>query len=107
MVHKMEKHKYPWVYLCDDAQEVAKAYGALKTPHFFVFDEERKLIYTGRAVDSPRDSSKITVNDLEEALYEHLGGEEVSTPVTNPIGCNIKWEGKDPHWMPPEACDLV
>jgi peroxiredoxin len=107
MIHKMKKHKFPWVYLHDDTQEVAKAYGALRTPHFYVFDENRKLIYTGRAVDNPRESSKITVNDLERSLYEHLGGEQVSTPVTNPIGCNIKWEGKDAHWMPPEACDLV
>jgi hypothetical protein len=31
----------------------------------------------------------------------------VRVPITNPIGCNVKWEGRDPHWMPPEACDLV
>nr|NLJ03772.1 thioredoxin family protein [Bacillota bacterium] len=31
----------------------------------------------------------------------------ITTPLTNPIGCNVKWDGKDPHWMPVEACDLV
>jgi len=81
--------------------------GALKTPHFFVFDKERKLVYTGRGVDSPRDASRITVNDLERALDEHLTGKPVSVPLTNPIGCTIKWEGKDSHWIPPDACDLV
>ena len=45
--------------------------GALRTPHFFVFNEERKFIYTGRGVDNPRESSKITVNDLENALEEY------------------------------------
>ncbi len=107
MVQRMEEHRFPWVYLRDLSQEVAMAYGALRTPHFYVFDSDRKLIYTGRAVDKPRDASKSTVNDLEIALEEHLGGHPVSNSKTNPIGCNVKWDGKDAHWMPPEACDLV
>lgn len=107
MVIRMNDNHFPWVYLHDEMQEVALAYGALKTPHFYVFDESRKLVYTGRAVDQPRDASKITINDLERALSELLAGRRVSVPVTNPIGCTIKWEGKEKHWMPPEACDLV
>lgn len=107
MVKRMEEHKFPWVYLHDESQEVALAYGALRTPHFYVFDEERKLIYTGRGVDHPRDTSKMTVNDLDNALSEHLSGKPITTPLTNPIGCNVKWDGKDEHWMPAEACDLV
>lgn len=107
MVERMKMHKFPWVYLYDKPQEVAKAYGALRTPHFYVFNEERKLVYTGRGVDSPRDPSRITINNLELALDELTSGKPVSVPVTNPIGCNIKWDGKDAHWMPPDACDLV
>jgi len=107
MVKRMNKYKFPWLYLYDETQEIAKAYGALKTPHFYVFDENRNLVYTGRGVDSPRDSSRMTVNDLDRALSELTEGKPVSVPVTNPIGCNIKWEGKDPHWMPGDACDLV
>jgi peroxiredoxin len=107
MVKRMEQYKFPWVYLYDETQTIARAYGALRTPHFFVFNKERKLVYTGRGVDNPRDISKMTVNDLENALEELLGGKEITTPETNPIGCNVKWEGKDQHWMPPEACDLV
>lgn len=107
MQERMQKEQFPWVYLYDQSQSLAKKYGALRTPHFFVFDHARKLIYTGRGVDSPRDAAKITVNDLERALEEHLAGKTVSKPVTNPIGCNIKWEGKDAHWMPSEACDLI
>jgi peroxiredoxin len=107
MVLRMEKYKFPWIYLYDKDQSVARAYGALRTPHFFVFDTNRNLVYTGRGVDSPRDVSRMTVNDLENALDELTSGKSVSVPVTNPIGCNIKWEGKDAHWMPPEACDLV
>ena len=107
MVERMSIYKFPWTYLYDESQEVARKYGALRTPHFYLFDQNHKLIYCGRGVDSPRDSSKITVNDLENALEEYLAGKSISTPLTNPIGCNVKWEGKDAHWMPPEACDLV
>ena len=107
MVERMKKNKFPWVYLYDKPQEVAKAYGALRTPHFYVFNEERKLVYTGRGVDSPRDVSRMKIYDLDKALEELTIGKPVSVPVTNPIGCNIKWEGQDAHWMPPDACDLV
>ena len=107
MKKRMQEHKFPWKYLRDESQEVALAYGALRTPHFYVFDEDRKLVYTGRAVDNPRDSFKITVNDLDQTLEELTSGNPISKSVTNPIGCNVKWEGKDKHWMPPEACDLV
>jgi peroxiredoxin len=107
MVLRMEEFRFPWVYLYDETQEIALKYGALRTPHFFVFDKERKLVYTGRGVDSPRDVSRMTINDLDRALTEITNGRAVSNAVTNPIGCNIKWEGKDAHWMPADACDLV
>ena len=107
MVKRMERYKFPWVYLYDQDQSIAKAYGALRTPHFYVFNEERVLVYTGRGVDYPRDTSRMTVNDLDRALDELTSGKPISVPVTNPIGCNVKWEGRDAHWMPPEACDLV
>jgi peroxiredoxin len=107
MVKRMAEQQFPWIYLHDRSQDVARAYGALRTPHFYVFDRDRRLVYTGRGVDYPRDARKATVNDLDNALAEHLAGKPVSTPLTNPIGCNVKWEGKDAHWMPPEACDLV
>lgn len=107
MVERMDQHKFPWLYLHDASQDIARAYGALRTPHFFVFDKDRKLVYTGRGVDSPRDTRKMTVNDLDNALTELLAGKPITTPATNPIGCNVKWDGKDAHWMPADACDLV
>ena len=107
MVKRMQMNNFPWVYLYDKSQEIAKAYGALRTPHFYVFDENRKLVYTGRGVDSPRDTSRMTVNNLDIILDELTTGKSISQQLTNPIGCNIKWDGKDAHWMPPDACDLV
>jgi len=107
MVERMKEYKFPWLYLFDESQEVALAYGALRTPHFYVFDASRKLVYCGRGVDNPRETDKMTINDLDRAIEEHLVGKPVSVPLTNPIGCNVKWIGQDAHWMPNDACDLV
>lgn len=105
MVERMNEFRFPWVYLYDETQEIARKYGALRTPHFFVFDQARKLIYTGRGSDSPRDAAKIVSNDLEKALEEHLSGKKISRPLTKPIGCNIKWEGQERHWIPEKAAE--
>ena len=107
MIKRMEANKFPWKYLRDESQDVARAYGALRTPHFYVFDKARKLIYTGRGVDNPRETDKMTTNDLGKALSEFVSKKPILTPVTNPIGCNVKWTGMAAHWMPGDACDLV
>ena len=107
MVARMKEHSFPWVYLHDATQDTARAYGALRTPHFYVFDAARKLVYTGRGVDNPRETARATINDLNNALEDHLAGRPLRVPLTNPIGCNVKWDGQDAHWMPAEACDLV
>jgi peroxiredoxin len=107
MVQRMEEHKFPWIYLHDKSQKVAEAYGALRTPHFYVFNRDRELVYTGRAVDQPRSASAITVNDLDITLEALATGKTVPIDLTNPIGCNVKWDGKEAHWMPADACDLV
>jgi len=107
MVRRMEEEQFPWLYLYDENQEVALSYGALRTPHFYIFDGERSLLYTGRGVDQPKDASRISVNDLDRTLEEVASGLPVSVPQTNPIGCNVKWAGKDKHWMPADACDLI
>lgn len=107
MVLRMEEYKFPWTYLHDENQDVALAYGALRTPHFFVFNSKRELVYTGRAIDNPKDHTKHSIDDLSRTLQELTTGKSVSKPITNPIGCSIKWEGKDKHWMPADACDLI
>ncbi len=107
MKRRMEENHFPWIYARDESQDAARAYGALRTPHFFIFNKERKLVYTGRGVDNPLDSSQIKENNLDIALGELIQGKPIGIPVTNPIGCNVKWNGQDAHWMPPEACDLI
>lgn len=98
---------FPFPYLRDESQKTALAYGALRTPHFYVFDDQRKLRYTGRMDDNPYDAAKAKRHDLREALDALLAGRKPPVELTNPIGCNVKWKNQDAHWMPPEACDLV
>jgi peroxiredoxin len=107
MVERAKERRLPFPYVRDETQGVALAYGALRTPHFYVFDSDRKLRYTGRMDDNPKDASLARTNELREAVDTILAGREPTTPLTNPIGCNVKWKGKEQHWMPPDACDLV
>jgi len=111
MKQRAGEKKFPFVYVRDDTQEIALAYGALRTPHYYVFDRDgsgnRKLRYTGRMDDNPRNPGQETTRELRDAVDALLAGKKPPVEVTNPIGCNVKWQGKERHWMPPEACDLV
>jgi peroxiredoxin len=107
MVRRAEESPFPWPYLYDPDQAVARSYGALRTPHFYIFDKNRLLRYCGREFDRPREIAKGDIDYVEQAIRELLQEAQVSVPLTNPVGCNVKWEGKDAHWMPPKACDLV
>ena len=107
MVERAKTKNFPFPYLRDESQDVARAYGALRTPHYFVFDANRQLKYTGRMDDNPRTPGAQTTHELRDAIDDLLANREVQTPLTNPIGCNVKWDGQDAHWMPAEACDLV
>jgi thiol-disulfide isomerase/thioredoxin len=101
---------YGWTfpYLYDgDKQEFVSACGGQSTPHVFLFDADRKLRYTGRMDDNPRTPGAETTHELRDAVDALLAGKKPEVEVTNPIGCNVKWAGKDRHWMPPDACDLV
>lgn len=107
MIKRSRERGFNFPYLRDDTQEIARAFGALKTPHFFLFDKQRKLQYTGRMDDSPRETRGATTRELRDATDALLHGKAPRTQLTNPIGCNVKWKGKPEKWMPPEACDLV
>jgi peroxiredoxin len=107
MKARAKEKEFPFPYLRDDTQEIALAYGALRTPHYYVFDKDRKLRYTGRMDDNPRNPGKETTHELRDAVDALLAGKSPAVPLTNPLGCNVKWKGHENHWMPAEACDLV
>jgi len=107
MVQRAKDKGFKFPYVRDESQQIALAYGALRTPHFYVFDKDRKLRYTGRMDDNPRQPGRQTTRELRDAIEAVLDGRAPAIPLTNPIGCNVKWKNRDAHWMPPEACDLV
>jgi len=84
--------KYPFPYLYDKRQEVAKAYDAACTPDFYVFDEEMKLTYRGRLDDSrPGNGIPLSGKDLQDAIDKTLAGQSIELQYPS-AGCNIKWK---------------
>lgn len=89
------KLNYQFPYLYDETQEVAKAYDAACTPDFYVFNENKILIYRGRLDGSrPNSGIEVTGEDLRMALDNLLSGEAISTIQYPSIGCNIKWKNQ-------------
>lgn len=99
---KAEKARvgYPFPYLFDATQEVAKAYRAACTPDFFVFDAQQTLVYRGQLDDSrPSKPVPVTGSDLRRALDVVLAGGSVDARQKASIGCNIKWKpGNEPPY---------
>ncbi|WII72273.1 thioredoxin family protein [Bdellovibrio sp. 22V] len=88
---RAEEKKYPFIYLQDKTQDVAKAFGAVCTPDFFVYDKDHKLSYRGRLDDSWKDENKVTKRELFEAVKKLNNGEKLSEDQTPSMGCSIKW----------------
>ena len=95
-----EEVGFPFPYLYDESQEAAKAYGAACTPDFFLFDEDRKLVYRGQFDGSrPGNDVPVTGEDLRRATDRTLEDREVSEDQAPSVGCNIKWKpGNEPAY---------
>lgn len=93
MQENARKHKFPFPYLYDKTQEVAKAYDAACTPDFYVFNDRLELVYRGQ-LDNSRPANGIPVNgrDLREALDNILNNHPQREDQLPSIGCNIKWK---------------
>lgn len=90
---------YPFPYLYDETQEVARAYRAACTPDIYLFDADRRLVYRGQLDDSrPGNGRPVTGRDLRNALDAVLEGRPVTGEQIPSIGCGIKWKaGNEPH----------
>jgi peroxiredoxin len=101
MVRESEEQGYPFPYLYDETQEVAKAYRAACTPDFFLFDGDQRLVYRGQFDSSRPDNGKpITGEDLRAALDAVIAGKKPSEKQLPSIGCNIKWKpGNEPDYF--------
>ena len=106
VIKRMREKGFQWLSLQDEAQFIARAYGAQRTPHYFLFDASGLLAYSGRMDNSPRDATKAQTHELQDAIDDLLAGKPARLPQTDSIGCNVKWWDQDAHWMPGDACDL-
>lgn len=89
---RAQEKAYPFPYCFDESQEVAKAYGALCTPHCFVFNRKRELKYKGRVDDNWKDPKAATEHNLHDAIAALVNGKEPPAHEANAIGCSIKWK---------------
>lgn len=92
MAQRASEKGYPFPYLFDESQEVARAYGAVCTPDFFVFDGDRRLVYRGRFDETRPGQGTATGNDLRGAIEELLESGSVTVDQHPSLGCNIKWK---------------
>lgn len=90
---KQKKYNFPYLY-DGKTQITSKAYGAVATPHVFIFDKDRKLRYQGRIDDVEKPSKTPTTFDTRNALNEMLENKEVTVKTTKVFGCSVKWASK-------------
>jgi peroxiredoxin len=100
MAEEARTYEYPFPYLFDEDQSVARAYRAACTPDFFLFDGERRLFYRGQFDQArPGNEAPVTGSDLRGAADALLAGEPAPTEQTPSMGCNIKWKpGNEPDY---------
>ena len=101
MLELVRELGYPFPYLYDETQSVAKSYKAACTPDFFLFDENLELVYRGQFDDSrPGNDKPVTGRDLQAAIDRLLNGESPLEQQIPSIGCNIKWiPGNEPDYF--------
>lgn len=93
MKEKAKEEGYPFPYLYDETQEVAKAYDAACTPDFYLFDTDLKLVYRGQLDNSrPGNGLPLTGEDLRKAMDALLAGMAIDPEQKPSLGCNIKWK---------------
>lgn len=95
MILRAKEKAFPFRYLHDESQEIARAYGAARTPHIFVLNNTSgkwMVKYIGAIDDNTDNPKEVTKKYVETAVNELLEGKEVSTPFTKAIGCSVKWK---------------
>jgi len=90
MVLRVREKGFNFPYVKDEDRTIARAYGAVCTPHVFLLDEERRLRYKGR-IDDSRNPERVTVSDLRNAIDDLLANKTVRVSETTPFGCSIVW----------------
>ncbi len=95
MAKRAKEKGFTFPYLVDETQEVAKTYGAIKTPHVYVLHRENKQLvvkYVGAIDDNYESADKVSKKYLEDAMNELVAGKDITVKTTKAIGCGIKWK---------------
>ncbi|MCX7607186.1 MAG: thioredoxin family protein [Bacteroidia bacterium] len=92
LCRRSREKDYPFPLLFDSTQEVARTFQAVCTPEFFVYDANHRLYYHGRLDDNWKEPTKVTRQELREALEALLQGKAAPTPQHPAMGCSIKWK---------------
>lgn len=102
MAEEADRYHFPFPYLFDQTQEVAKSYRAACTPDFFLFDDQQVLVYRGQFDGArPRNEVPVTGEDLRQAVDAVLAGTPISGEQRPSMGCNIKWrQDNAPEYFP-------
>ncbi len=93
MKKKIREWGIPFPYLIDETQQVAVAYKAQCTPDIYLLDNEKRLVYHGRIDDSWQDETKVTKEELKEAITNLAAGKPIIARQFPSMGCSIKWRG--------------
>lgn len=90
MIKRAQKMNYDFPYVLDANHKVADAFGASRTPHVYLFNANKKLVYVGAIDDNANDASAVKEYYLKDAIEQMLAGEQITTPTTRSLGCTIK-----------------
>ncbi|MCI4369451.1 MAG: thioredoxin family protein [Thermoplasmata archaeon] len=91
MVERARDKGYPFPYLWDESQAVARSYGALVTPHPMLFDRERRLVFQGRIDDNHEHPEAVRHQYLAQAIDRALAGKPMEKSELPVLGCSVKW----------------
>ena len=92
MAERHTEKEYPFPYLFDETQEVAKAYSAVCTPDIFLYNDDRRLEYRGRIDDNWQNPEQVEREELKMAIEAVLNGKAIDFEQKPSMGCNIKWK---------------
>jgi len=90
----VKEHKLPFPIIDDRSGQIGRAFGARTTPHMFVIDKDGVIVYQGAIDNAPMgkvEANVANINYIDQALSQLLAGQPVSTPVTPPYGCSVKY----------------
>lgn len=92
MKERAKEKNYPFPYLFDESQDVARKYNAQRTPEIFLFDQNWKLVYHGAPDDNYEDEKKVKKRYFLDAIQSILNNQKPEISETHPVGCTIKWK---------------